>query len=261
VNCIVYHENKLSPGRYSSYESRYSDHDYKDIGIVTATIANVTSTPANFPQQTTEDATLSNIHGVYLYLEQNNNAEPNPNYTLEILVNGSVTYTKDFTITWSTSPYVSSPFFELRDINIPAFSAPPSATIDVRIVPQGSSSNNPDWKNVEYQLLGQYLYTRKWGYGHATTKGGGADFLCPEELLQLVLYESWTSTKTVQYTTIFAYGEPVYPARVNNGHVELDLTNPTHSVAPGSGNPGWSFGQDLDPPAAPYTGYGRVVTC
>ncbi len=262
VDTFTHHENQPWPPApwYSSWESEYTTHEQHDVGMAGLDKAGGFHAPIVWPQfldpnPVPLESWDFELEAIRLYFELDGAAEATPTYDLDILVNSFVVLTLPFTVIWQTNPHGGNDFFELRHVLPASLTINSGDTVQVRLSPSGVGTGNPNWTNVEGLLFGKYLYENPdlmWGYGYQD--------LCPDDEIQLTHYMAWASPMMVQYNTIFSYGLPVYPAYVDpvTSTIVLDLGNPTLSVPPGSGLPGWSFGQVLNPPPPPYTGYASI---
>jgi hypothetical protein len=280
----ILHRHENYPGWFSSCKSQYGKKNYPDVGYFDyyAESVNGVTFPFMLPTMplnklnydpTFVQAEPYSFTVKALYIEITPaTTEPAPVYTIELLHDGAPLnppVRATFTITLQPGETTFHTTISFLFQNTIPGDKPMTARLTVG--PGGSGATN--WTSCRFQWLVTYKYESPnwWGYYGGSNQAhpwpstppdppyGGADMLCPEASLEFTTYMQWSSPMTVQYNTIFIFGEPVYPAYVdtNNGAPEIvvDWSSPTHSVPPGSGQPGWSFGQVLDPPPSPYTGY------
>lgn len=261
VDIMTHHEHQPWPPTpyYTSMESQYTQKEQHDVGLLGLDKAGGLYAPVVWPQFLDPNPVVLEdwdfeLQAIRLYLELDGGAEATPTYDLDILVNSVVEATVPFSVIWSANPHGGNDFFDLRHVLAVPLMISAGDTVQVRISPSGVGTGNPNWTNIEGLLFGVYQYENPdgimWGYGYQD--------VCPDDEVQITTYMAWPAPMTVQYSTIFTYGEPVYPAYISGGVLILDLLNPTQSVAPGSGTDGWSFGQVLSSPTLPYTGYASI---
>ncbi len=281
----VWHRHENYPGWFSSWKSQYGQKDYPDVGY--ADFYDEAVVGIAFPYAlTTMPLNKLNYDPTFVQTEPYgftpkalhievtpNTTEPAPVYTVELLYDGAPflpPITADFAITLLPGETTFH-----TTVTFPAaipMSGDKPLTARLTVGPGGSGT--PDWASCRFTWYLTYWYVSPnwWGYYMGSNQPhpwpapppvppyGGADMLCPEASLEFTTYMAWPAPMTVQYNTIFIFGEPVYPAYIDlmgpTPELVVDWLSPSHSVAPGSGDPGWSFGQILDPPADPlYTGY------
>ena len=271
------HDYYPGSGWYSSWKSAYGVKDYPDQGY--ADFYDPSIVAPSFPlllhvipragAATTDtvitDAWASCLSGFYVEIVPNT-VEAAPNYTLTVWVNGTAYSSYDFTVALAPGETV---FRAVVSYPFTSYDIPAGAAVTMRLTVGVGGSGTPDWQycraiaNLGYHYQGQML----WGYIAASTGSHpypnppypGGDTLCPELPLAVTVYSAWPVAQMPQFGSIFVYGDPVYPAYVDTSGAEpaivVDWSSPTHSVSPGTGDPGWSFTQNLDPPSSPYTGY------
>ena len=279
----VLHRHENYTGWFSSWKSQYGQKDYPDVGYADFYEEGVSGIAFPYQLQTMPDP----LGGVAMFVQAQpygftpkalhievtpNTAEPAPVYTIELLYDG-VSFMPpvkaDFTVTLAPGETTFQ-----TTVQFPAavpVSGDKPLTAVLTVGPGGSGT--PDWASCRFTWYVTYWYVAPsmWGYWQGSNQQHpwpapppappyqGADMLCPEASLEVTTYMAWPAQQVVQYNTIFIHGEPVYPAYIDTSGPDptfvVDWNSPSHSVAPGSGDPGWSFGQLLDPPPAPYTGY------
>ena len=279
----VWHRHEPYDGWCSSWKSQYGIKDYTDVGYADFYEAGVSGVmfPYDLPVMPDPSGSFDMFVAMQsydftpkaLYIEVTpNTPESAPIYTIEFFVDG-LPFDPPVSATFDATPPPGSNTFSTT---VPFPTAVPvagdqSVTAQLTVGPSGSGQI--DWVDCRFILYVTYWYTSPnwWGYyqggnqqhdwppGPPRPPYGGGDVLCPEQALQFTVYTDWSASQIVQYGSIFMFGTPVYPAYVDTSGLTpimvVDWSSPTHSIAPGSGDPGWSFGQTLDPPDPPYTGY------
>ena len=279
VLAVGQHRHDYFPGSgwYSSWKSAHGVIDYPDQGYADYYDPNISA--PSFPMllhavprpsatttfTVTTDAWASYLSGFYIEIAPNT-AEAVPHYTLTLWVNGVEHSSRDFIVTLAPGETV---FRDIVTIPFSSYDIPAGAALELWLTPGSGSSGAPSWRycrvvaNLGYHYRGQVLWGFQPGttglHQHSNPPYPGGDTLCPELPLAVTVYSAWPTTQIVQYGSIFVFGDAVYPAYIDSSgtspEIVVDWNDPTHSVAPGTGDPGWSFAQELDPPSAPYTGY------
>jgi hypothetical protein len=278
----VWHRHESYPGWCSSWKSQYGIKNYPDVGYADFYETDVSGVmfPYDLPTMPAPDGSFVmfvqaqpyDFTPQALYVEVTiNTPEPDPIYTIELLI-GGVSFVPPFTATFSAVPPPGSRTFNTTVTFPTAVPVAGDQPITAQLTVGPGGSGQIDWVACRFILYVTYLYTSPNWWGHYTGSNqqydwphgqhpphGGGDVLCPEQSLELTTYADWSASAVVQYGSIFMFGTPVYPAYVDTSGLTpilvVDWASPTHSVAPGTGDPGWSFGQTLDPPDPPYTGY------
>jgi hypothetical protein len=143
-------------------------------------------------------------------------SDATPTYEVLVNINGSTQATIPVTMSFTVDP--ASAIEEYRYIYA-SLSVPVNVDDDVQVVVQeaAGSTGNPSWDIVHVRLHGTYTSDQKvmvWGYDR--------EILCPDELLEAVVYCDWPGGVPEYDNILFAWDTPIFFAFQVGGHVLLD---------------------------------------